>query len=79
MHVLSMSPREWRKREDLKPRDVAAWLGCSVPSLYNYETGKRDVPNRIVVAFEKISKGKVTSDDLHAVRRGWLRTSKAAA
>lgn len=80
MHVLSMGPREWRKSESLKPRDVAARLGCSVPSLYNYETGKRDVPNRIVLAYEKISDRKVTSEDLHLVRAKWLRrTSKKAA
>lgn len=75
-----MAPREWRKTEKLTARDVADLLGCSVPSLYNYENGNRDAPNRIVRAFEKISKGRVTSDDLHAVRARWLRkqTKEAA-
>lgn len=74
-----MAPKEWRDSEGLKLEDVAALLKRSRMSVWNYETGRRDAPNSVARAYEKISKGKVTSEDLHAVRRGWLRTSKAAA
>lgn len=74
-----MAPKEWRESEGLKLEDVAALLKRSRMSVWHYETGRRDTPTSVAVAYEKISKGKVTPDDLHAVRRGWLRTSKAAA
>lgn len=64
-----MGPREWRQSQKLKLEDVAALLKCcSRMSVWNYETGRRDAPNSVVVAYDKISGGKVTSDDLHAVR-----------
>lgn len=68
-----MAPKEWRESEKLKLEDVATLLKRSRMTVWNYETGRRDAPNAIVRAYAKISKNKVTSDDLHAVRRGWLR------
>jgi transcriptional regulator with XRE-family HTH domain len=67
-----MAPKEWRDSEGLKLEDVAALLKRSRMSVWNYETGRRDAPNSVVRLYAKISKGKVTSDDLHAVRRKFL-------
>ena len=68
-----MAPGDWRKSENLKLEDVAALLGRSRMSVWHYETGRRDAPNSVVLAYRKISKGRVTSDDMQAVRRAWLR------
>jgi len=75
-----MAPREWREGERLRLEDVAARLAphlprktCARQSVWHYETGRRDAPTSIALAYEKISKGKVTSEDLHSVRREWLR------
>lgn len=75
-----MAPKEWRESEGLKLEDVAALLKRSRMSVWNYETGRRDAPNSVVVGYDKISDGKVTSDDLHAVRRARqkLKSRKAA-
>lgn len=74
-----MAPKEWRDSVGLKLEDVAAKLGCSRMSVWNYETGRRDVPNSIARKYEKISDKKVNADDLHSVRRGWLRTQPKQA
>jgi len=80
-----MAPKEWRESVNLKLEDVAARLKragvrrISRMSVWNYETGRRDAPNSVVVAYGKISDNRVTADDLHSVRRGWLRAQPKAA
>lgn len=74
-----MAPKEWRESESLKLEDVAALLKRSRMTVWNYETGRRDAPNAIVRAYARISKKKVTSDDLHAVREAWRKSQARKA
>jgi predicted transcriptional regulator len=74
-----MAPKEWRESEGLKLGDVAALLKRSRMSVWHYETGRRDTPNSVVLTYGRISKGKVTPRDMHAVRQAWLRSKPRKA
>lgn len=67
-----MSPAAWRKKEGLSLREVAVRLGVAWSSLRRYENGERDAPTSLAMAYERESKGEVTSEDLHRVRRRFL-------
>ncbi len=75
----TMTPRAWRKEvSGLSLRELALRLGVSSPnSVRNYESGQREAPNSIVIAWTEASAGAVTSEDLNVVRKAWL--SKEAA
>lgn len=68
-----MNPETWRKKAKKTLREAAALLGCSSHvTVERYETGKREAPNSIVIAYEKQSAGKVTAADLNRVRKKYL-------
>ncbi len=77
-NIASVEAAAWRKREKLTLREVALLLGRTAMSALNYETGKREAPNSIALAYAKISKGEVTGADLHRVRKRFLRASTDA-
>lgn len=70
-----MSPVKWRKQVAKKTlSEVATSLGCSsLSSVQRYETGEREAPNSVVLAYAKISDGQVTGEDLDLVRKRFLR------
>jgi transcriptional regulator with XRE-family HTH domain len=75
-----MDPAAWRKREGLSVRKAARRLGIRSPmSVLHYETGAREAPNSIVLAYERESAGTVTGADLHKVRQRYLRGQSKAA
>jgi transcriptional regulator with XRE-family HTH domain len=77
-----MDPAAWRKKIGWTLKKAALRLGCSSASVvFRYERGEREAPNSIALAYERESKGEVTSEDLHRVHKRWLRaeeTPKAA-
>ena len=45
--------RDLREDKDLVQKEVAAFLGIDQRVYSNYETGKREIPTRFVVALSK--------------------------
>ena len=74
-----MLPADWRKKAGLSLREVARRLGCSsASSVLRWESGEREAPNSVVIAYDKISKGEVTSSDLNKARKKHLRADSAS-
>jgi transcriptional regulator with XRE-family HTH domain len=74
-----MDPAAWRKREKLTLRDLGAKLGINANSVTNYETGRREAPTSVSLAYQKLSGGDVTPEDLHRARRRFLATEERDA
>jgi len=72
-----MDPRAWRKKKARLPlADVALLLGVSSPNtVRRYETGEREAPNSIALAYERVSAGAVSAEDLNRARSRFLRKS----
>jgi transcriptional regulator with XRE-family HTH domain len=67
-----MVPSSWRKQRELSLRAVAQLLGVESPSsVLRYERGEREAPNSIALAYERISAGAVTSEDLARAHRAF--------
>lgn len=45
--------KDLREDRDLKQKEVAAYLGIDQRVYSNYETGKREIPTRFLVALAK--------------------------
>ncbi len=45
--------KDLREDRDLKQKEVAAYLGIDQRVYSNYETGKREIPTRFVIALSK--------------------------
>ncbi|MFC5421050.1 helix-turn-helix domain-containing protein [Bosea eneae] len=67
-----MLPQEWRRASGLSQAEVAKLLGLEGknPSRtwQRYETGERQPRPNVIVAVERISKGKVTARSWEMVR-----------
>ena len=75
-----MEPAHWRKKAKLSLREVARKLGVASPnSVLRYESGEREAPNSIALAYERVSGGDVTGEDLNRVRKRHLRAAAAPA
>ncbi len=48
--------RDLREDHDLKQKEVAAYLNIDQRVYSNYETGKREIPTRFVIALAKYYK-----------------------
>ena len=48
--------KDLRKDRDLGQKDLAAFLGIDQRVYSNYETGKREIPTRFVIALAKYYK-----------------------
>lgn len=69
-----MDPAAWRKREKLTVRGAAKRLGIkSAMSVLRYESGEREAPNSVAIAYERESGGEVSAEDLNRVRKRFLR------
>jgi transcriptional regulator with XRE-family HTH domain len=70
-----MLPADWRKKAGLSLREVARRLGCSsASSVLRWETGEREAPNSVVLAYEHESGGAVSGADLNRVRSHYKRS-----
>ena len=75
-----MTPSFWRKQQGLSLREVAVQLGvASAMTVLRYESGAREVPNRVALAYERMTERAVTSEELNAVRVAFLRAHRTAA
>ena len=76
-----MDPRAWRKKQaGLSLRAVATRLGCASPqTVRRYETGEREVPNSIALAYATESGGAVTAKDLDRTRNRYLKSRSTEA
>ena len=67
-----MLPQEWRRSSGLSQAEVAKLLGLEGknPSRtwQRYETGERQPRPNVIVAVQRISKGKVTARSWETVR-----------
>lgn len=71
-----MNPFAWRKKAALSLREVASQIGVSsAMSVLRYESGAREVPNSVALAYERISKRAVTSEDLDQARTEFLKAA----
>ena len=48
--------RELREAQELKQRDVAAYLKCSQQVYSNYELGQRDIPTEVLIRLADLYK-----------------------
>jgi len=59
-----MAPEEitaWRNTLHLSKRKASALLGCSRASLFAWESGKRPVPKKIMLAMQAVSSMKAAA------------------
>jgi len=71
-----MDPRAWRKKAARTLTETALSLGLSSPStVRRYETGEREAPNSIAIAYAEISGGAVSAEDLNRARQRFLRAT----
>ena len=45
--------RDLREDNDLKQREIAAYLNCSQRTYSNYELGQRDIPTDVLIRLSK--------------------------
>lgn len=48
--------RDLREDNDMKQREVAAYLNCSQQVYSNYELGQRDIPTDILIRLSRLYK-----------------------
>ncbi len=51
--------RDLREDNDLKQKDLAAYLRCSQVCYSNYEIGKRDIPTEVLIRLAEFYKTSV--------------------
>jgi len=79
---LSMSPRKWRKSENLTLKDLSKRMnGISASYLSQVETGKKPASGRVMRFYHKLSNGRGDESDgpvyadVHNVHSLWLGCS----
>jgi transcriptional regulator with XRE-family HTH domain len=79
VYNFGMAPAAWRKKKKLSLRNVAKLIGVrSAMTVLNYESGAREMPNSVALAYERESDGEVSAEDIAAVRRSYLRLANVA-
>jgi len=59
-----MTPDEitaWRHGLNLSKREASVLLGCSRNSFYAYETGRRPIPRKLVLAMQAVAAMKAAA------------------
>ena len=59
-----MAPEEitaWRNTLHLSKREASALLGCSRNMFYAYETGRRPIPRKLVLAMQAVTAMKAAA------------------
>jgi transcriptional regulator with XRE-family HTH domain len=75
-----MDPADWRRQAKKTLAEVAALVGCSsLSSVQRYETGEREAPNSISLAYRRISGGAVTPEDFENARKKYRRRTARRA